>query len=171
MKKVNTNMKPPKRVKITLRDLAGWFKKIKLDLRFQRPIAWEAINRNGFIRSVMREIGNVNFCVASVKECMKYCEERGLTDDVEYFRKISLTHSYVSIDGNNRVSVLHNFINGNEDPTTKKPLEIDFGPDPYNIDVYDEDKKSKTYGKVIKTISAILGKTTNRLFPSIETQR
>ena len=92
MKKVNTNMKPPKRVKITLRDLAGWFKKIKLDLRFQRPIAWEAINRNGFIRSIMTEKGNVNFCVASAEECKEYCEERGLTNDAEYFREISLTH-------------------------------------------------------------------------------
>ena len=166
MKNVNTNMKPPKRVKTTLRDLAGWFKKIKLDLRFQRPVAWDAINRNGFIRSIMTEKGNVNFCVASAEECKEYCEERGLTNDAEYFREISLTHRWVSIDGNNRLVVLHNFINGIEDPTTKKPLEIDFGPDPYNIDVYDEDKNSETYGKVIKTITAVLGKSTYENLPT-----
>ena len=63
MNNVNTNMKPPKRFKYSLRDLAGMYLKICLDERFQRPIAWEKKNRDGFISSIMREKGNVNFCI------------------------------------------------------------------------------------------------------------
>jgi len=154
---VNTNMKPPKRFKYSLRDLAGMYLKIYLDERFQRPIAWEKKNRDGFISSIMREKGNVNFCVASVKECMEYCLEKGLTVDAEYFRKISIDYKWVSIDGNNRLIVLHNFINNK--------LEIDFGSEPYDINVYDEDKKSETYGEVIKSFSGILGKSTYENLP------
>ena len=113
VKNVNTNMKPPKRFKYSLRDLAGMYLKIYLDERFQRPIAWNKTNRDGFISSIMREKGNVNFCIASVKECMEYCLEKGLTVDAEYFRKISIDYKWVSIDGNNRLIVLHNFINNN----------------------------------------------------------
>jgi hypothetical protein len=108
-------MKPPKRFKYSLRDLAGMYLKIYLDERFQRPIAWEKKNRDGFISSIMREKGNVNFCIASVKECMEYCLEKGLTLDAEYFRIISVDYKWVSIDGNNRLVVLHNFINGVKD--------------------------------------------------------
>ena len=154
---VNSNMKPPKRIKTSLRDLAGWYLKIYLDLRFQRPIAWDEANRNGFIRSIMREKGNVNFCVASVKECMEYCLEKGLTVDAEYFRKISVDYKWVSIDGNNRLVVLHNFLHNN--------LEIDFGSEPYDINVYDEDRNSETYGEVIKSFSGVLGKSTYENLP------
>ena len=154
---VNSNMKPPKRTKASLRDLAGMYLKIYLDLRFQRPIAWDEANRNGFICSIMREKGNVNFCVASVKECMEYCLEKGLTVDAEYFRKISVDYKWVSIDGNNRLVVLHNFLHNN--------LEIDFGSEPYDINVYDENRNSETYGEVIKSFSGVLGKSTYENLP------
>ena len=154
-------MKPPKRFKYSLRDLTGMYLKICLDERFQRPIAWEKKNRDGFISSIMREKGNVNFCLASAKECMDYCLDNGDSVSAEYFRKISADYKWVSIDGNNRLVVFHNFINNK--------LEIDFGkngkPEPYKINVYDEDKKSETYGEVIKSFSGVLGKSTYENLP------
>jgi hypothetical protein len=138
--------------------------KIYLDERFQRPIAWNKTNRDGFISSIMREKGNVNFCIASVKECMEYCLEKGLTLDAEYFRIISVDYKWVSIDGNNRLVVLHNFINGVKDEDGNE-LEIDFGSEPYEINIYDEDKNSETYGEVIKSFSKILGKSTYENLP------
>ena len=164
VKIVNSNMKPPKRFKYSLRNLAGMYLKIYLDERFQRPIAWEQKNRDGFISSIMREKGNVNFCIASVKECMEYCLEKGLSLDAEYFRMISTDYKWVSIDGNNRLVVLHNFINGVKDEDGNE-LEIDFGSDPYEINIYDEDKNSETYGEVIKSFSKVLGKSTYENLP------
>jgi len=152
MSEVIRNQKPAKKEEIRLDELTSRFLKIYLDLKFQRPLAWEQKNKNGFICSILTESGNVNFCIASTKDCARYCEENGDEAGKMYFFEIAKRWKWISIDGNNRVNTLYEFLN--------KELEIDFGKVPYEIDVYNDE------GECVKTIDGVLGKSTYENLPT-----
>ena len=131
-KKVERNMRAPKPKRFSLRTLARWFKKVYVDKRFQRPLAWDQENKDGYMRSVLLDKGNNNFVFADNKACLEFSKEHDSEISQKYFEDVSKTHDHTSVDGNNRLNTIFNYIHGD--------LEIDFGGIRYDLEDYDNEE-------------------------------
>ncbi len=130
-KKVERNMRATRPKRYSLRTLAGWFKKVFVDKRFQRPLAWTQENKDGYMRSVLLDKGNNNFVFADNKACLEFSIEHDSEISQKYFEDVSATHDYTSVDGNNRLNTVFDYLHGD--------LEIDFGGIRYDLEDYDNE--------------------------------
>ena len=97
------------------------YKKTKLDGNFQRHggvdngSGWTIQNSKDYLSSLLDGTTFNTIIVAHAGDCLRFAEDEGDEDSIEYFKNILLEgYEYVSIDGNNTSSTVNAFLEGHE---------------------------------------------------------
>jgi hypothetical protein len=108
--------------KTSLRQISKMYQSTLLDGSFQR---WGGIERGSgwSVEDGMNYLHNVlsgsvfnKIILAHVPTCLEYARRVNDRESIEYFEEQAAEgHSYVSIDGNNSSSMIHNFLDGHDD--------------------------------------------------------
>ena len=135
------------------------YKKTKLDGNFQRHggvgngSGWTIKNSNAYLSSLLDGTTFNTIIVAHAGDCLRFAEEVGDEDSIEYFKNILLEgFEFVSIDGNNTSSTVDAFLEGHEDifirRNGKKKKLVNFTEDEQEEIKYNEKIRFITLRKI-----------------------
>ena len=121
----------PLRKRLSLHQIAAYYKATKLDPGFQRKggvfygSGWSIDDSNDYINSFIEGSVENKILLAHVENCLEWSKKVGCKDSEDYFRtQQDEGFQYVSIDGNNSSSTIYAFVKGINLGSGDDPLYI-----------------------------------------------
>jgi hypothetical protein len=119
----------------SLRQLARMYKLTKLDPSFQRMggvnngSGWSIAHSNEYLQDLYEGFVSNTIILLHAADCLKFAKEENDKESIVYYQDVSDEgHEYVSVDGNNSTSTIHEFVHGHPELKINGRLLEDLPP-------------------------------------------